>query len=49
MTLTLEHALALDAADPLHGFRDRFHIPQLHGEDQASFCGNSGPTPVPNR
>ncbi|WP_146909347.1 kynureninase [Arenimonas daejeonensis] len=41
MTPTLEHALALDAADPLHDFRDRFHIPQHHGEDQAYFCGNS--------
>lgn len=41
MSPTLEQALALDAADPLHHFRDRFHIPQHHGEDQAYFCGNS--------
>ncbi len=41
MSPTLELALALDAADPLRGFRDRFHIPQHHGEDQAYFCGNS--------
>jgi kynureninase len=41
MSPTLEQALALDAADPLGGFRERFHIPQHHGEDQAYFCGNS--------
>ena len=41
MSPTLEQALALDAADPLRDFRDRFHIPQHHGEDQAYFCGNS--------
>jgi kynureninase len=41
MSPTLEQALALDAADPLGDFRDRFHIPQHHGEDQAYFCGNS--------
>ncbi|TNJ34489.1 kynureninase [Arenimonas terrae] len=41
MSPTLDQALALDAADPLYDFRDRFHIPQHHGEDQAYFCGNS--------
>jgi kynureninase len=41
MSPTLEQALVLDAADPLGGFRERFHIPQHHGEDQAYFCGNS--------
>ncbi len=41
MSPTLEQALALDVADPLHHFRDRFHIPQHHGADQAYFCGNS--------
>ena len=41
MSPTLEQALALDAADPLGDLRDRFHIPQHHGEDQAYFCGNS--------
>ncbi len=34
-------ARALDAADPLAGFRDQFHIP-LHGDaEQQYFCGNS--------
>ena len=41
MTLDMAHAQALDAADPLRGFRDRFHIPQHDGADQAYFCGNS--------
>src|SRR5205814_10172548 len=27
MSLTRESCLALDAADPLRGFRDRFHLP----------------------
>jgi kynureninase len=35
------HALALDAADPLLGFRSEFHIPQLDGREQLYFCGNS--------
>jgi len=34
-------AEALDAADPLHGFRSRFHIPRHDGHEQAYFCGNS--------
>lgn len=37
-----EHALALalDAADPLAGFRDEFHIPP-RGHGEVYFCGNS--------
>lgn len=35
------HAAALDAADPLRGFRDEFHIPLHDGAPQAYFCGNS--------
>ncbi len=35
------HALALDAADPLRGFRDRFLIPRHGDSDQLYFCGNS--------
>jgi kynureninase len=35
------HAIALDAADPLLGFRSEFHIPQLDGREQLYFCGNS--------
>lgn len=36
-----EHALALDAADPLRAFRDEFHVP-VHGDgEQLYFCGNS--------
>jgi kynureninase len=34
-------AEALDAADPLRGFRSRFHIPRHEGQEQAYFCGNS--------
>ncbi|WP_425490927.1 kynureninase [Luteimonas panaciterrae] len=36
-----DYAQAQDAADPLRGFRDRFHIPKHDGHDQAYFCGNS--------
>lgn len=35
------HAAALDAADPLRGFRDRFHIPRHGDGKQLYFCGNS--------
>ena len=35
------HAAALDAADPLRGFRDRFHIPRHRDGEQLYFCGNS--------
>ena len=34
-------AETLDAADPLRGFRSRFHIPRHEGHEQAYFCGNS--------
>jgi Kynureninase (EC 3.7.1.3) len=30
-----------DAADPLRGFRDAFHIPRHDGAEMAYFCGNS--------
>ncbi|MFN3311069.1 MAG: kynureninase [Thermomonas sp.] len=35
------HAAALDAADPLRGFRDEFHLPLHEGAPQAYFVGNS--------
>ncbi|MFN3704005.1 kynureninase [Thermomonas sp.] len=35
------HAAALDAADPLRGFRDEFHLPLHDGAPQAYFVGNS--------
>ncbi|MFZ5657554.1 MAG: kynureninase [Pseudomonadota bacterium] len=35
------HAAALDAADPLRGFRDEFLIPRHDGEPMAYFVGNS--------
>jgi len=38
---TEAQALALDAADPLHGFRAEFLIPQHAGCEQRYFCGNS--------
>jgi len=34
-------ARSLDAADPLRGFRDEFHIPLHGGDSQHYFCGNS--------
>lgn len=42
MTLpSLAHAIALDEADPLRGYRDEFLIP-AHGDgEQLYFCGNS--------
>lgn len=39
--LSEAHALALDAADPLRGFRGEFLIPQHAGVEQRYFCGNS--------
>lgn len=36
-----DHAATRDAADPLRGFRDEFHIPLHDGVPQAYFCGNS--------
>jgi kynureninase len=38
---SLDHARALDAADPLPTLRSEFHIPQHDGGDQAYFVGNS--------
>ena len=35
------HAAALDAADPLRSFRERFHIPRHGDGEQLYFCGNS--------
>jgi kynureninase len=35
------HAAALDAADPLRDFRQRFHIPRHGDGEQLYFCGNS--------
>lgn len=35
------HAAALDAADPLRGLRDEFHLPLHAGAPQAYFVGNS--------
>jgi kynureninase len=35
------YAGAQDAADPLRGLRDEFHIPLHAGAEQAYFCGNS--------
>jgi kynureninase len=40
-SITNAQALELDASDPLHAFRARFHIPQHDGHDVAYFCGNS--------
>ncbi len=34
-------AAALDAADPLRGYRAKFHIPQIDGKDAIYFTGNS--------
>ena len=36
-------AEALDAADPLRGFRSRFHVPMHDGHEQAYFCGKPNP------
>lgn len=38
---TLPPAAALDAADPLAGFRDQFLVPPHGDGEQAYFCGNS--------
>ncbi|MFA5683740.1 MAG: kynureninase [Lysobacteraceae bacterium] len=35
------HALAADAADPLHALRGQFHIPRHGNADMAYFVGNS--------
>ena len=39
--LSREHALALDVADPLRGFRDEFLIPRHGAGEQTYFVGNS--------
>ncbi|WDS36754.1 kynureninase [Pseudoxanthomonas sp.] len=39
--LSRTHAIALDAADPLRGFRHEFLLPRHKHTDQAYFCGNS--------
>jgi kynureninase len=36
-----EFALAMDASDPLRGFRERFFIPQSSGSDCVYLCGHS--------
>jgi kynureninase len=42
MSRALDEAKALDAADPLAEYRDRFWIPKhADGSDQLYFCGNS--------
>ena len=48
MTLDREHALALDAADPLRTWRERFVIPQdPEGTELVYLCGHSlGAQPV---
>jgi len=38
---TIEFAAKMDAADPLKGYRKKFHIPQVKGVDSIYFCGNS--------
>jgi len=38
---TLAFALAQDAADPLRGFREEFHFPQINGRPVIYFAGNS--------
>ena len=40
-TLDSAQAQALDRADPLASFRQRFHIPQHDGKDEIYLCGNS--------
>ena len=39
--LTLEFARAQDAADPLRGYRKKFHFPELGTPEMAYFCGHS--------
>jgi kynureninase len=45
MDMTHENSLAyarkMDAADPLAGYRQKFHIPQRDGRDCIYLCGNS--------
>lgn len=39
--LSRDHALALDAADPLRALRNEFLIPKHGAQEQLYFCGNS--------
>jgi kynureninase len=39
--ITFDSAAAMDRADPLRGFRDRFHFPKISGGDPIYFTGNS--------
>ena len=39
--LSRDAARRLDASDPLAPYRERFCIPQRHGQDAVYFCGNS--------
>ena len=41
MEYSLDFALAMDKADPLRSFRDKFLIPERNGKQQAYFLGNS--------
>lgn len=41
MIASEDHAAALDRADGLAAFRDRFHIPKHGAGEQRYFCGNS--------
>ncbi|MBC7923703.1 MAG: kynureninase [Ferruginibacter sp.] len=38
---SLTFARHLDATDSLKGFRDRFHLPRVNGQEAIYFCGNS--------
>ncbi|NZA27548.1 kynureninase [Luteimonas sp. SJ-92] len=38
---SIDHAHALDRADPLRALRAQFHVPLHDGAEQAYFCGNS--------
>lgn len=38
---SLSFARSLDAADPLQSFREKFHIPIIHGKEALYFTGNS--------
>jgi kynureninase len=40
-TLSRNHVIALDAADPLGAFRNEFLIPRWRNGEQIYFCGNS--------
>ena len=40
-TFSIEHARNMDSNDSLSGFRERFHIPLIGGEEAVYFTGNS--------